>query len=249
MGAGVAMKIRKLLSNIVCGFIPGKSRRDMVRVRLRYDTRRYVKFVREYFGNSKIPLKTCVGYGCCNLIVLAGSQYAFKFPLHDDGAVRALRELRITTALRKYTTLKIPEMEIIKWNNIAVRKYEFFPGVTLNELSPRVVMKNRHHIASQIALFLYHIGTADPAEIRDLKPKKTAKPDFLHGWFHNDIGGNFILNPDTFDIVGFIDWEVADFCSFLPGLYMADRHWDKYGYHGMAVDVLSQYAKLYYGNK
>ena len=244
-----AMKIRNLVSNIICGFIPGKSRRDKVRVKLRYNTRAYVKFVREYFNEPKLKLKTCVGYGCSNFIVLVGSQYAFKFPLHDDGAVRALREMRITTALRKYTTFRIPEMEIIKWNNIAVRKYEFFPGVTLSEIPPSVALANRHHIAKQIALFLYQIGVADPVAIRGLKPKKTAKPGFLYGWFHNDIWQNFILNPETLDIVGFIDWEVAIFGPFEYGLYMADHHWDKFGYRGMVVDVMAEYAKLYYGNK
>lgn len=243
------MNIRNLLSNIICGFVPGKSRRDLVRVRLRYNTRAFVKFVRDYFGDSKLPIKTCVGFGCSNFIVLVGSQFAFKFPLRDDGAARALRELRITTALRKYTTFKIPEMEIIKWNGIAVRKYEFFRGVTLNEIPPRVAMANRHHIARQIALFLYQVGTADPASIRDLKPKKTDKPGFLYGWFHNDIGANFIIDPETFDIVGFIDWEGVAFCPFDVGLYMADHFWDKYGYRGMVVDIMAHYARLYYSNK
>ena len=159
------MKIRNLISNIICGFIPGKSRRDLVRVKIRYNTRAYVKFVRDYLGDGSLPIKTCVGYGCSNFIVLAGGRYAFKFPLNDDGAARALRELRITTALRKYTTFKIPQMEIIKWNNIAVRKYEFFPGVTLSEIPPRIALANRHHIARQIALFVYQIGMAGQSAI------------------------------------------------------------------------------------
>ncbi len=243
------MNFRHLLSNIVCGFVPGKARRDMIRVRLRYNTRAYVRFVRQYFGGAKIPLKTCVGYGCSNFIVLAGSQYAFKFPLTDDGAMRALRELRITSALRKYTTFKIPEMEIIKWNNIAVRKYEFFPGVTLNEIPPHIALEKRHHIARQIALFLYQVGMANPAAIRDLRPEKAGRPGFLYGWFHNDIWQNFILDPTTLDIVGFIDWELATYGSFAYGLYMADHHWDKFGYRGIVVDVMAEYARLYYDDR
>ena len=219
-----------------------------MRVKIRYNTRPYVKFVRDYIGNTDAKITTCVGGGCKNFIVLVNSQYAFKFPLNDDGTERALRELRITTALRKYTKFKIPEMEIIKWNNMAVRRYEFFPGVVLGEIPPRIAMANRHHIAAQIAQFMYEIGRADPTEIRDLKPKKTAKPDFLYGWFHNDIGQNFILNPDTFDIVGFIDWETAVFDSFKVGLYVADHHWDKFGYRGMVVDIMAAYSKLYFSD-
>lgn len=242
------MNFRHLFSNIVCGFIPNKSKRDLMRVKIRYNTRPYVKFVRDYIGSTDAKITTCVGGGCKNFIVLVNSQYAFKFPLNDDGTERALRELRITTALRKYTKFKIPEMEIIKWNNMAVRRYEFFPGVVLGEIPPRIAMANRHHIAAQIAQFMYEIGRADPTEIRDLKPKKTAKPDFLYGWFHNDIGQNFILNPDTFDIVGFIDWETAVFDSFQVGLYIADHHWDKFGYRGMVVDIMAAYSKLYFSD-
>ena len=243
------MKLRKLFANIVCGFIPGSARRGKVRVMLRYNTGAFVRFVRDYFNDPKLPVKTCVGFGCCNFIVIVGGRYAFKFPLRDDGAERALRELRITTALRKCTTFRIPEMEIIKWNGIAVRKYEFFPGVTLSEVPMRVLKAKRYHLAHQIALFLYQVGVADPVAIRDLKPKMTDKPGFLYGWFHNDIGGNFILNPETLDIVGFIDWETAVFGGFELGLYSADVFWNKCGCRGMMVDVMAHYAKLYYDNK
>ena len=219
-----------------------------MRVKIRYNTRPYVKFVRDYIGSTDAKITTCVGGGCKNFIVLVNSQYAFKFPLNDDGTERALRELRITTALRKYTKFKIPDMDIIKWTHMAVRRYEFVPGVVLGEIPPRIAMANRHHIAAQIAQFMYEIGRADPTEIRDLKPKKTAKPDFLYGWFHNDIGQNFILNPDTFDIVGFIDWETAVFDSFQVGLYVADHHWDKFGYRGMVVDIMAAYSKLYFSD-
>lgn len=243
------MKIRHFISNIVCAFIPNKSRRDRIRTILRYNTRPFVKFVRNYIDDPSAKITTCVGFGCKNFIVLVDSQYAFKFPLHDDGAERALREMRITTALRKYTTFKIPQMEIIKWNNMAVRKYEFFPGVVLGDISPSQVMANRHHIAKQIALFLYEIGVANPKEINDLKPLKSKRPGFLYGWFHGDIGGNFIMNPETLDIVGFIDWETAEYGSFDYGLYTADHHWDKFGYHGIIVDIMKEYTRLYYDKK
>ena len=243
------MKWRHFFSNIICGFVLNKRRRDLTRVKLRYNTKPFVKFVRDYIGDTNAKITTCVGGGCKNFIVLVNSQFAFKFPLKDDGAERALRELRITTALRKYTKFKIPEMEIIKWNDMAVRKYEFFSGVVLSEIPPRNAIANRHHIANQIAQFMYEIGRADPAEICDLKPKKTAKPDYLYGWFHNDIGQNFILNPETFDIVGFIDWETAVFDSFKVGLYIADHHWDKFGYRGIGIDILSAYSELYFNNK
>ena len=243
------MRFRSFLAKFVACFIPGKYRRAKVRVKILYDTRPFVKFVRDYMGSKNIKITTCVGYGCKNFIVLVGSQFAFKFPLCNDGAALALRELRITTALRKYTRFKIPEMEIIKWNNIAVRKYEFFPGVALMDLPTSVIRANEHRIASQIAQFIYEVGCADPVCIRDLKPKRTEKPDYLYGWFHNDVWHNFILNPDTLDIVGFIDWETADFCNIKRSFYRTDRIWAKYGYNSIAIDILTEYSKLYYQKK
>lgn len=243
------MKFRYFLAKFVACFVPGKYRRALVRVKIRYNTRPFVRFVRDYVGDSDVKITTCVGYGCKNFIVLVDARFAFKFPLCDDGAERALRELRITTALRKYTKFKIPEMEIIKWNDMAVRKYEFFPGVALMDVSPSVVMEKRHHIARQIAQFIYEVGRADPIKIRDLKPHKTDKPGYLYGWFHNDIWHNFILDPETLDIVGFIDWETAVFGSFRPCLSVGDRIWYKSGYRGMVVDVMYYYAKLYYADK
>lgn len=241
--------IRKILANIICGFVPNKSRRDLLRVRLRYNTRPFVKFVRDYIGDPNARITTCVGYGCTNFIVLVDSRYAFKFPLLDDGSARAMRELRITDALRRHTSFKIPHMDVIPWNGISVRRYEFFPGVVLGELSRSVVLRNRYHLARQIAQFMYEIGRADPVSIREFKPVKTARPHYLYGWFHNDIGQNFILNPDTLDIVGFIDWETVIFGPFDVGLYMADHHWDKLGYRGLMVDVLHAYSDLYYSSQ
>ena len=243
------MNIRHLLSNIVCGFIPGKSRRDLVRTRIRYNTRPFIQFVRDYFSGQDIKIKTCVGGGCRNMIVLVDSRYAFKFPLRNNGYERAMREFRITTALRKYTKTRIPEMEIIQWRGLYVRKYEFFPGVVLDEIPASIVALHRHHIARQIAKFIYEIGIADPIEIRDMKPNPDEAPGFMRGWFHNDIGANFIINPETFDIVGFIDWEVAKFTTFDLGLYIADHHWDKMGFRGMIVDVMREYSHLFYSGK
>ncbi|MEE1111406.1 MAG: hypothetical protein UIH99_04295 [Alphaproteobacteria bacterium] len=242
-------KFRKIFANIICGFVPNKSRRDLLRVRLRYNTRPFVRFVRDYIGDTDARITTCVGYGCTNFIVLVDSRYAFKFPLLDDGHDRAVRELQITNALRPHTTFKIPQMEIIHWNNLSVRKYEFFPGAVLGEFPTRLVLHHRYHLARQIALFIYQIGAVDPVSIRDFKPVSDTRPTYMHGWFHNDIGQNFIIDPETFDIVGFIDWETVIFGPFEVGFYQAAHHWDKLGYRGLMVDVMHVYSELYYGDK
>lgn len=238
-----------LLSNIVCAFIPNKACRDKVRVMIRYPrrVREYVRFACTFGPNKQqCNVKTRVGYGCSNFIVILDDRYVFKFPLRGDGRDVSIREKRITDQIRKISPIKIPRMELWQCKNVVVRKYEFARGVLLTEIKPKIIEKHRNHIAKQIAQFLYVIGKSNPAEIRDLKPRAKDRPGFLYGWNHGDIWQNFILNPKTFDITFFIDWECAYFGSFEPMLRAASHHWDKFGYRGIIVDVMAEYTKLYF---
>ena len=110
-------------------------------------------------------------------------------------------------------------------------------------------MAHGKHIAKQLAEFLYVIGKSDPKEIRDLKSKPNDKPGFLYGWFQGDIWQNFMLDPKTFDIMFFIDWEGTAFIDFKTSLRVASHNWDKFGYKGIIVDLMAEYAQLYFKNK
>jgi len=105
-------------------------------------------------------------------------------------------------------------MEIIDFDGMAVRKYEFISGVGFHSLDRKTQNEHADKIAKQLAQFLYIVGTADPVAIRDLKPKKTVKPSIMCGWNQNDLWDNFIMDPKTFDIIGIIDWEDAGFNDF-----------------------------------
>lgn len=221
--------------------------RDRIRTRIRFpQTRKYVQFVRDFARDMKNPkIRTTVGYGCHNFIVVLNNKYVFKFPLLNDGKDIAVREKRITDAFCDISPIKMPKMEIMYYDNIAVRKYEFAKGVLVTDIPPQVINVHRNHIAKQLANFIYVIGMSDPAQIRDLKPDPKAKPDFMHGWFHDDIWQNFMLDPKTFNITFFIDWEGTKFEDFSESLYVTAHNWDKFNYHGMIVDVMAEYAKLY----
>ncbi|MBQ6736751.1 MAG: hypothetical protein IJQ90_04700 [Alphaproteobacteria bacterium] len=238
-----------LLSNIVCAFIPNKACRDKVRVMIRYPrrVREYVRFACTFGPNKQqCNVRTRVGYGCSNFIVILDDRYVFKFPLRGDGRDVSIREKRITDQIRKISPIKIPRMELWQCKNVVVRKYEFARGALLTEIEPKIIEKHRNHIAKQIAQFLYVIGKSNPADICDLKPRAKDRPGFMYGWNHGDIWQNFILNPKTFDITFFIDWECAYFGSFEPMLRAASHHWDKFGYRGIIVDVMAEYTKLYF---
>lgn len=243
--------MRHFISNIVCGFIWSKKLRDLVRTKIRFpQTREYVRFVRHFAKNMKqCKIKTLVGYGCKNFVVILNNKHVFKFPLLTDGKDISIREKRIVDALYGISPIKIPLMKIIQYKNIYVRKYEFAHGTLLTDVKPSIIGQHQQHIAKQIANFLYVVGMADPVEIRDLKKDPNAKPGFLYGWFQQDIWQNFMLDTKTFDITFFIDWEQTSFEYFVPGLETCSHNWDKFGYQGMMVNVMAEYAKLYFGDK
>jgi len=243
--------MRHLLSNIVCGFIWKKSLRDKIRTLIRFpQTREYIRFVRRFAKNMKQrKIKIMVGYGCHNLIIILNNKHVFKFPLMNDGKEIALREKRIIDAFYGISPIKIPLMKIIPYKDIYIRKYEFARGTLLTDVKPCLIAQHQKHIAKQIANFLYVIGKSDPAEIRDLKPNPKEKPGFLYGWFQDDIWQNFMLDERTFDITFFIDWENTAFEDFRPSLYISSHNWDKFGYRGIMVDVVAEYAKLYFKHK
>ena len=241
--------MRHLISNIVCGFIWSKSLRDKVRTMIRFpQTHEYIRYVRHFAKNMKqCKIRTVVGYGCKNFVVILNDKHVFKFPLLTDGKEVSMREKRIVDAFYGFSPIKIPLMKVIPYKNIFVRKYEFARGTLLTDVKPCVVKQHQEHIAKQIANFLYVIGKNDPIEIRDLKPDHDARPGFLYGWFQKDIWQNFMLDTKTFDITFFIDWEQTSFEDFRPALEICSHNWDKFGYRGMMVNVMAEYAKLYYG--
>lgn len=236
------------ISNILCAFIWRKTLRDKVRVMIRYPrTFEYIRYVKKFARNMKeCKIKTVVGRGCKNFIVILNNKHVFKFPLLNDGKEVAFREKRIVDAFYGVSPIKIPLMKIVRYKNIVIRKYEFANGTLLSDIKPNIVAGHRQHIAKQIANFLYVIGKQNPKEIEDLKDNPKDKPGYLYGWCQGDIWQNFMVDTKTFDVTFFIDWEDTKFQSFLPALYVATRTWEKRGYCYMGVDVLSEYSKLYF---
>lgn len=239
--------IRTFLANAICGTIPGKKRRDIVRIKIKY--REYLrdckKFALAHTDGKRHKIKIDVGARSHNLILLVDNICAFKFPLHENGYDKAIHEQRIIDAFTKISPIKIPKMEILQWGDITVRKYEYANGVLLKKIKPQIVMQNYDKIATQIAQFMFDIGIHDPQKIRDMKPNKNDKPAYMHGWFHNDIAENFTVNPETFDILYFIDWEDTIFVDFQLGLQYAKRSWERSGFIGLIDVVIDKYNALY----
>lgn len=207
--------IRRFFVNVVCGIIPNKDRRKKVRVVLNSNMVNYMRFIRKNIGERITKVKTFVGYQARNLIIGVNDKWIFKFPLRrDDSNELALREKRIVDALAPISPIHIPAVDIFKYRGQIVRRYEYVHGTTLRKLPMDAVIQNMDKLASQVARFMYDIARNDPDEIRDLKPQPNMKPGYMRGWCQGDICDNFMIDPDTMEIIAFIDWEDAKFFDF-----------------------------------
>lgn len=228
------------LIKFVCRFIPNRTTRNRVKFLLNNHeyVRRCIKFVKSQ-GEFR-DIKKVVGRGSRNLVIIADKKWVFKFPGIGDGNEKTIREKRITDALRPISPINIPNMEILDFDGIAVRRYPYIDGINLGHFAPKNIPSHiENKIAKQLANFLYVIGKSDPKELRDLKTVPQKKPSILHGWCQNDIKYNFIMHPKTFDVIAIIDWEDTgfnDFCAMFT--YEKD-------YRSLATAVLREYLKLY----
>jgi hypothetical protein len=232
--------MKKFFIKLICRFIPNRTKRNRVHFLLDNSAyvRKCVRFVKS-LGDFH-DIKKIVGRGSRNLVISVDKKYVFKFPVRSNGYDKALREQKITDVFRKISPIKIPDMEIIDFNGIAVRKYEYVDGVNLEYFSPRNIPHDTEtKIAKQLAQFLYTIGQSDPKELRDFKTNKKEKPSILYGWCQNDIKYNFIMNPKTFDIIAIIDWEETGFNDFCH-LFTFEKD-----YRPLMTAVLRECLKLY----
>lgn len=240
------MGLKQTAVNIVCGFIPGRRMRHRVRTRLNYDIQKYIDFARRHAGRANARVRTYSGHGGMKkIIVVLDNKIAYKFPLVAAKADTPRREKMFADAFRGVSPVHIPEMEILRFEGMDVLKYEFLPGKTLAEMDAKTIARHEDKIASQLAAFIFSIGRSDPAAIRHLKPADAGAPGMFYGWYHNDIGGNFVVNPETGDIVAFIDWESAAYCDMHADLMRARRFLDKKGMGGLIMKTVFEYIRLY----
>jgi len=207
--------IRHFFTNIVCGFVYSKDGRKKLRVLLNSPLLEYIRFIRADTGLHAPRLRTFVGYQARSLIIGVNDKWVYKFPLRRDNYRElARREQRIVRALRPYSDVLVPDVQLMEYKGMLVRKYPYVRGVSLRRAPRDVIMQNIDTLAVQVARFLYDIGHADPSEIRDLKPVPDARPGYMCGWCQGDVCDNFMIDLKTMRVCAFIDWEDARFCDF-----------------------------------
>lgn len=239
------MGIKKTATNIVCGFIPDKKLRHRVRTRMSYDINKYIDFARRDAGRPNGRVRTYSGHGGMKkIIVVVDNEIGYKFPLVAARAGSPRREKMFADAFRDISPVHIPNMEILQFDGMDALKYDFLPGKTLADLDTATILRHEDKIAKQLAAFLFAVGRSDPESIRHLRPAD-AVPGMFYGWYHGDIGGNFVVNPDTGDIVAFIDWEDASFCDMHPDLMAALNFLNKRGAGSVIMKTVFEYIRLY----
>lgn len=241
------MHLKRWAANVIVCVIPNKTKRKKIRTKLQFDTKWCVDFVRNiYDGKYKnAKLSTYIGRGGQNYIVVVDKKYVFKFPIRNSANKNPIAEKRISDYFARVSPVRVPKLEIINHNGKFIRKYDFIDGVIIEDADKNLVKQNLDKIAKQIADFLFVMSTSNPVALKDLKPKNAATPGFMYGWSHNDIGGNFILDPKTMDVVGFIDWENAKFGDIMPDMCNAVFHWNKFGHSALGVKIMKFYAEKY----
>ncbi len=239
--------IRHFIVNILCAFVWNEKKRKHVRVVLNSDVGKYIRFIRRDIGGRIRKIKTFSGPGAHSLLISVNDEWIYKFPLrYPNWRERATREKRGVDAMAKLLPIYVPSIDCLPLGDIFVRKYPFVHGVGIDKLSIQDQVKHREKIAHQVAKFVYTMSTLDPAELVDLKPTPDTKPGFMYGWWQGDIYGNFMLDPKTFDVIAFIDFENVRFGDFSAGLgpVYHPREYKEMGTPFMAV-VRREYIKLY----
>lgn len=211
----MASSIRRFFANVISGFIADKDTRKKVRVILNSDIGAYLRFIRHDTGRPLHKIKTFVGYQARSLLISVNDEFIYKFPLRrSDANTLALRERDIVAALSPLSPIYIPPVEILKYKDVLVRKYEFIHGVQLRKLPLDTALGLIDKLAPVVANFLHTIASANPPEIAHYKPTPDAKSGYMFGWTQGDVCDNFLIDEQTGQIIAFIDWEDVFFGDF-----------------------------------
>lgn len=242
------IKLRHFFTNIICGLIYNQDTRKRVRATLNSPFIGLKRFIRHDCGIKHPKFKIITGFRGRNLLIRVNDKYIYKYPTQKSNFAKniEIRERDITRELAKISPIYIPQPTLLKYHDKYVRRYDVVSGLSLRELIKMgdTYTKNKEYIVHQIAEFLYIIAQNDPEKIRCYKDKPNDKPDFMYGWHHCDLLDNFMMDPKTFKITSFIDWEEVAFGDFSWMLRDKNVVLDDF-----MLAVNSEYAKIYKNKK
>lgn len=224
----VKKSAQHFLANVVCAFIYNDLCRKKVRAVINSPYFEWRRFVRADSGMPRARIRLSTGFSGRNLIFVVGNKYVYKF-IHKQGIKNIeQREYDIATALADASPIPLMVPMLLKTPHGLVRRYDFAAGVTLRRLvekHPKLYKLNKDFLVKQIANFMYEIAKQDPAAIEKhkigyaTKGTKLREPGYMYGWYHGDIGDNFMIDPATCRVTGIIDLESMTYGDF-------SQNWD-----------------------
>ncbi len=132
-----------------------------------------------------------------------------KHHRHDNSHEKFEHEKRITDAVAPVLPVAVPKIELIQAGPYLFYKTHFIPGRVLVDLPLKRIIANNDKIGKQIGQIIYALFNSEYKSLRDIKPQNAKKLGL--GMVHGDMCSNIIVNPETMDVVGIIDWEYANY--------------------------------------
>ena len=213
--ANIGIAVRHFITNMICGLIYNQDTRKKVRAKLNSPLFGLLAFIKKDCGEKHFRYKTLIGFRAQNILIMANDKYIYKYPAKKMSFAKNIevRERDITTELAKVSPIYIPVPTLLKYEKKWLRRYDVVKGMSLRELMKKgkAYEEHKQYLAHQVAIFLDKIAKYDPKNLYKYKDKKDDKPGFMYGWHHCDLWDNFMIDPKTFKITSFIDWEEVAF--------------------------------------
>lgn len=190
--------------------IPGRRNRTWFRLNKCFDYKNKLCAIRDKFPELDWKhVRLAKGGGSLAFIVDNTVFKVRKFHLHDNSSEKFSREKRITDAIAPMLPVAVPKIELINAGPYLFYKTHFIPGRVLVDLPLKRIIANNEKIGTQIGQIIYTLYNTDFKSLRDMKTENAKKQHF--GLVHGDMCSNIIVNPETMDVVGIIDWEYANY--------------------------------------
>lgn len=188
--------------------IPGHKNRTWFRENKCFGYKDKLNAIREKFPELNWDkMRLAKGGGSLAFIVDNTVFKVRKFHKTDNSSVKFKHEKRVTDAVAPVLPVAVPKIELVNAGGYLFYKTQFIPGRVLIDLPLKRIIENREKIAKTIAQVIYIMFNTEFPELADIKKMQKIKHDI--GLTHGDMCSNIIVNPETMDVVGIIDWEYA----------------------------------------
>ena len=185
-----------------------------------------------------------------SLAFIVDNKYVFKVRKFQNDAAAAtekfMYEKRITDAIAPIVPVAVPRIDVCNVGGYVVYATEFIPGRIMLDLPMKKIMAHRQEIAKTLGRIIYALFNAELPGLSDLRPQKQTTDI---GLVHGDMCSNILVNPDTMEITGIIDWEWAHFGSLWDEFHGIYRVRKKMRLTDIAPIAMWEYYKLRDSNK